>query len=237
MFAAIGFAGNQPFNDWFEPDTTQRMPLGLKLNAVDEYWGFGEFVYVKANATMEKGSLVQWDASYQVTDLPSTANMGRRFAVLMNSMTAGQYGWACISGMSVPVSASASVAADTAVGIGTAGTAGTNSAGKQLLGIHNLRASTATVVLTNVQTRNGSAILKTNGYAGWFLGMALSGTGVPASTVVARLYSDGKTVAMGSAIGTVDKLATATGAVSVTGTYTGYLGMSLGYPFTQGAIT
>lgn len=237
MFAPQNYAGPQPFNDWFTPDTTQRLQLGTRVSAVDPYWGGGEFVYVKAESTMEKGSLVQINESFVAADVPNTANLGRGVAVLMNSMTTGQYGWAQLAGI-VVLSATASVAADAAVGITAAGQVGANSAGKQLLGYRNLRAGTATVAKTNVQTRNGSAALLTSGYDGWFLGMALSGSGIPASTVVAKLDPDGRTVYTGSAIGTVgDKNATATAAVTVTGTYTGYLGGYLNHGFVQGAIT
>ena len=85
---------------------------------------------------------------------------------------------------------------------------------------------------------NGSSVLVCqSGYDGMFLGMALSGPGIPVSTVVAKLDPDGKTVYMGSAIGTIDKLATATATVTVTGTYTGYGSGIIERPFAQGAIT
>jgi hypothetical protein len=65
-------------------------------------------------------------------------------------------------------------------------------------------------------------LIVSGGYDGAFLGMALSGTGIPASTVAAKLNPDGRTILMGSAVGTVDKLATASGGITMTGTYTGY---------------
>jgi hypothetical protein len=66
--------------------------------------------------------------------------------------------------------------------------------------------------------------------------MALSGTGIPASTVVAALDPDGKRIYMGSAIATIDKLATATGSITLTGTYTGFGSGLINNPFAQGAI-
>jgi hypothetical protein len=39
MFASLDFAGAAPFNDWFAPDTSQRHVLGLKITAVDPFWG------------------------------------------------------------------------------------------------------------------------------------------------------------------------------------------------------
>jgi len=236
MFAALGFAGNQPFNDWFTPDTTQRHPLGMRVSAVDPWWGGAEFMYVKAASTMERGSLVQWDNGYVASDIPNTANLGRPFGVLMSSMsTSLVYGWAMLAGFAV-ISAAGSVNADTAVGIGAAGQGGTNSAGKQLLGLRNIYPSTTTLAKTNTQTKAGSAAVRTKGgYDGWFLGMAISGTGIPSNSVIARLDPDGLTVYLGSAIGTVgDKNATETGSVTATGTWTGYLGAIINHPFTQG---
>jgi hypothetical protein len=76
------------------------------------------------------------------------------------------------------------------------------------------------------------------GYQGFFIGMALTGTaGIPASTVVAKLDPDGRTIYTGSAIGTVgDKNATASGLITLTGTYTGYGQGQINHPFAQGAI-
>lgn len=236
MFVPIGFAGPSPFNDWFDPDTTQRHQLGLKVDAVDPFWGFGTFIYVDAASTMEKGSVVQWDETFTAADIPNTANLGRPVGVLMQSMVSGEFGWMQVAGFA-PWSATASVAADTAIGITGAGQVGANSAGKQILGARNRYPGTTTLAKTNVQTQNGSAVLKTNGYDGWFVGMALSGSGIPASTIVAKLDPDGRTVYMGATIGTLDKLATATAAVTVTGTWTGYLGPVFNNPFCQGAIT
>jgi hypothetical protein len=236
MFTAYFPAGVQPFNDWFTPDTTQRHPLGYRVSAHDPFWGAADFIYVKALSTMEKGSVVQLDEVFTASDIPNTANLGRQLYVLMNSMVTGQFGWAQASGFA-PWSASASVAADAAIGITAAGQIGANTAGKQVLGARNRIAGTGTTAKANTQTTNGSSTLVTNGYDGWFLGMALSGTGIPASTVVAKLEADGRTVQMGSAIGTVDKLATATGSVTVTGTWTNYLGVVFNAAIAQGAIT
>jgi len=107
---------------------------------------------------------------------------------------------------------------------------------KGMVGVHNLKAATATVTVT-AGTTNGTGILTTGGYDGFFLGMALSGTGIPASTVVAKLDPDGRTIYTGSAIGTLgDKLSTATGTITLTGTYTGYGAGFLNGPSTSSAV-
>ena len=83
MFAPINFAGPQPFNDWFAPDTTQRHVLGLKIAAVDPFWGYGEFIYVRSNDAILKGSvcLIGGLGTFLATLTPNTANLGQPIAV------------------------------------------------------------------------------------------------------------------------------------------------------------
>lgn len=236
MFAPISYAGPQPFNDWFLPDTTQRCQLGLEVTAVDPFWGLGKFVYVKSNDAILKGSLCMWDEVYTSVLLPSTTLQGFPFGVAMAPMSAAKYGWLQVAGRAV-YKTNATVAADVSVAVAAAGIAGTLATGKQLVNVRNRIAATGTVTVT-AQTTNGNGILQTQGYDGFFLGLPLSGTGIPASTVVAALSPDGKTIYTGSAIGTLgDKNSTATGSITLTGTYTGFGSGLIMYPFAQGAIT
>src|SRR6478752_8649624 len=99
-------------------DTTQRMRTGMCVAAVDSFWGYGEFIYAKATATIPMGSMcdlqsVLTSGAYelQATAHPTaTANSARPQGVAMSSFTVGQFGWFCVSGL-VPVAATASVAA------------------------------------------------------------------------------------------------------------------------------
>lgn len=236
MYATTSFAGPQPFNDWFTPDTTQRHVLGMSVEAVDPFWGWGEFVYVKASGAIAKGLVCIIDESFNIVGVPNTANQGFPVCVAMATMATLTFGWVIKSGYAV-YATNATVAADVAMGITAVGTLGANTAGKQILGLRNRKAATGTTAITNVQTTNNSGVLLTKGYDGWFLGMALSGTGIPASSFVAKLDPDGRRVYMGSVIGTLDKVATATGTVTVTGTYTGFGAGIIDAPFAQGAIT
>ena len=239
MFAAINhLVGHNPFNDWFVPDTTQRQVLGTQLRGVDPFWGQGDFLYIKSNDVILKGSLVTWDELYQGTLTPSTANQGFSIGVAMNAMASGTFGWIQVAGFAI-YQTNATVAADVAIGVAAAGIAGTNVAGKQILNARNRKAATATKTFANTQTYNGTNVLYIpNGYDGVFLGMALSGTGIPASTVAAALDPDGKRIYMGTAVGTATgKTSTATGSITLTGTFTGFGGGMINYPFAQGAIT
>lgn len=223
MFAAIsGLSGYQPFNDWFAPDTTARQPLGTTVTAVDPFWGAGKFLYVKSNDAILKGSVCMWDEVYQAALLPSVVTQGFPFGIAMAPMASGTYGWIQLEGRAV-YKTNATVAADGVLAIAAAGILGATATGKQVLNIRNRISATGTKTFSNVGTvTNTSVLFVPAGYDGAFLGMALSGTGVPGSTVVAALDPDGKRIYMGSAIGTIDKLATATGGTTLTGTYTGY---------------
>lgn len=238
MFSAVTpFIGHNPFNDWFAATTDQRHPLGLTLMAVDPFWGTGEFMYFKSNDAILKGSLSMWDEVYQGALLPSTALQGFSFGVAMTPVASASFGWMQLSGRCV-YKTNATVAADVAIAVAAAGIAGTLVAGKQLLNTRNRIAATGTKTFT-VNTQSGTGVLVAiAGYDGAFLGMALSGTGIPASTVVAALDPDGRRIYTGSAIGTLgDKNSTATGQITLTGTYTGFGGAIINRPFAQGAIT
>ena len=237
MFSAIeGFAGTQPFNDWFVPDTVQRHVLGTTVKAVDPFWGLGEFIYVKSNDALLKGSLVMWDEAYLGVLLPTTAGQGFPYGVAMAPIPSASFGWLQIGGRCV-YKTNATVAADTAVAVAAAGIVGTLANGKQLLNTRNRIAATGTSTFT-ANTYNGSNVIYVpKGYDGAFLGMALSGTGVGASAVVAALDPDGKRIYVGTAIGTASGAnSTATGVITLTGTYTGYGSAQINRPFAQGQV-
>ena len=224
MFVPISpFAGAQPFNDWFAPDTTQRHPLGLQITAVDPFWGAGKFMYVKSADAILKGSLCTWIETFDAGLMPSAVTQGFPWGVAMAPMASGTYGWIQLEGRAV-YKTNATVAADGVVAIAAAGILGATATGKQLSGVRNRKAATGTESITLVNTTLGSGVLfAPGGYDGAFLGAALSGTGIPDSSIVVKLGADGKTIYCGTTIGgAADKLATATGTITLTATYTGY---------------
>ncbi|ABR90756.1 Uncharacterized conserved protein [Janthinobacterium sp. Marseille] len=223
MFAAISpTLGTQPFNDWFVPDTTQRQPLGMQVTAVDPFWGAGKFMYVASNAAILKGSVVMWDETFTASLLPSTVTQGFCFGIAMAPIPSGSFGWVQLEGCAV-YKTNATVAADGVLAIAAAGILGATATGKQVIGIRNRISATGTKTFT-ANTQSGSnKLFCPAGYDGAFLGMALTGTGVGASAVVAALDPDGKTIYAGTAIGTASGAnSTATGQITLTGTYTGY---------------
>lgn len=221
-----GTIGIQPVNDIFIPDLTQRWTLGQMVTGVDPYFGYGEFVYGKAVAAMNPGRLVFASEVYLMTDIPSTAGMGRPFAVARAAFPINSFGWFQVAGF-CPVQTANSVATGVVVGIGTAGIAGTNSAGKQLLNTYVAQASAFTLT-KGCTTQAGSPIVGVSNIDGLFVGLTISGTGM--SGTILSLDPSGTKI-------TLSANSTVTGQATGTFTYTGFLLCNIVRPFTQGAIT
>lgn len=232
--------GSQPIGNFFTPDTTQRHKLGAQVEFVDPYWGGGVAMYlaIPTSVAFKVGEVVYWDVGNNAIDIPNTANLGFPIALAMNANASNassvQYGWFLVSGQG-PALSGASVAAAAQIGITAAGKLGAVSAGKQILNTRVEAAATTTVVKANVQTQSGSPVLRcTNGGTdGWFVGVAVTGTGIPASTTISAVNPDNSVVMSANA--------TATGSVSVTGTYndgTNFFNvLTINSPLAQGQIS
>lgn len=225
MFSAINaYAGSQPFNDWFAPDTVARHVVGTKITAVDPYWGLGTFMYVKSTDAILKGSLVAWDELFQGVLLPSAVTQGFPWGVAMAPMASGTYGWIQLEGRAV-YKTNATVAADGVVAVAAAGILGATATGKQLIGVRNRISATGTTTVTASMNAGQNKFFCPSGYDGLFLGCTVSlASYLSASTVVSALDPDGKTVYIGTAIGTSSGKNTLLtgGGLTITGTYTGY---------------
>lgn len=238
--SSMSIIGNQQIALYGLPDTVERHPAGLTVVAEDNYWGGGEFLYVRAGGSIRQNGLVvltpslqsgryRWDA----TEVPNTANLGRPVYVAMTAMTTGQFGWVQNMGI-VPVNCNASVAADTTFGIVAAGQGGANSAGKQILNARVIAAATTTVAKTNCTANSGTTRLVVPNTDGWFCGVYLSGTGIAAGTTVTDIDPSGNIVTLSAAT-------TAAVNGTVTATYNNatvfYNVCHIDRPFAQGAIT
>lgn len=203
-------------------------------------WGLCELIYVRStsSSTFIPGRLLHLDKDFTILDMPNTANTGRPVYVSLTNWAAGntttQYGWVLRSG-TCPVSFSTAATAG-AMYFNAAGQAQPGAAaGKQLLNATCLIAATGSFTRT-VQTVNGSSRVKLSGVAGVFTGQAVSGTGIPASSVVSSVDASGREIVIGSAIGT-PVAATATGSVTATFTHTGYGICHVDRACVQGQIT
>lgn len=238
MFPLIG---SQPVGNFFTPDNIQRHKLGAIIDFVDPYWGGGQAIYLQipTGVAFKVGEVVTYGTDqYQAVDVPNTANLAYSVAFAMNANASNasqiQYGWFQIAGESIVLS-TASVAVGVAIGVAAAGKAGANSAGKQIQNAMVSRAATSTVAKTNVQTTNGSPLLRftVGGTDGLFVGGAVSGTGIPASTIISAINTDNSAVMSANA--------TATGSVTVTETFNDgtnfYNVVTVNGPSMQGAIS
>lgn len=232
-----GPVGNQQLTPFNLPDTTSRHLPGLIVDAIDPYWGGGEFIYCKANGSIRQYGLVvltQTIASgqvvYNATEVPNTANLGRTLGVAMTVASSGQFIWVCVGGV-VPVNCQASVAADTAFGIAAAGQGGAIGNGKQVLNARIIIAASQTVAKTNCVANSGSNRLRVASADGWFAGAYLSGTGLAAGTTVTDIDPSGTMVTLSA-----NTTAAVTG--TVTATYnnaTVYYNIAyINRPFAQG---
>ncbi|MBI3716105.1 MAG: hypothetical protein HY255_08945 [Betaproteobacteria bacterium] len=222
------------------------IPVGTIATFNDPFFGGLECIRlsIAGGSTVQVGSLSTIAPGFAYTALPNTANQGVSVAAatvnVPNNASFTQYAWFAIAGR-YPVFATASVAAGTAFGITAAGQVGAISAGKQILNAAIVNAATTTVVKGNTVTQSGSPLLKVSNADGWFVGVALSGAGIPASTSVGAIDPTGTVVSMVQTGTTTAQNATASGAVSVTGTYndgTKFWNVaSFDRPFAQGQIT
>lgn len=206
-------------------------------------WGSCEVMAVSSvgAAAILPGTMCHFDKNFRIAPTAAAAseiNLGKSLVVALTNFGIGstteQYGWVLISGVTPALF---SVAAT--VGAVYAGTAGkltpTAAAGAQVLNAQTLIAAVSTFTRSG-QTKSGSSVVKFPNTGGVYVGQAISGTGIPASSVVSSVLPDGISVLIGSAVGTL-VTATATGQVTVTFTNTGYGIVQVTRPFMQGQIT
>ena len=222
------------------PDSAKREVSGSIKNVLHSYFGGLELMYGTATGNIRqfglvtiRGAVVGNAIETQFAEVPNTANQGAPFGVAMSAMAAGASGWVVIAG-TIPVNATASIAAGAVAGIGAAGQAGANTAGKQLLGAVGVLPSSHTVAKTGVTAPAGSLRLSVPNSNGWFRGVYLSGTGIAAGTTVTAISPDGRDVTISAATSAIVN-------GTVTATYNNatihYPILKLNRPMLQGAIT
>lgn len=213
---------------------------GIITTASVPNWGVCDLLYVvnTSATTFLPGKLVHIDKNFAISEVPSTPGLGRPIYVTLSRFSAGdtttQGGWVIRRGI-CPITFS--VAATTgAVYIGTAGNATPTAAtGKQILNATTLIAAAGSFT-RSVTTQTGKSLVMMSTVAGVFVGQAISGTGIPASSVVSSIDPGGQGVVIGSAVGTA-VTATASGTVTGTFTHTGYGIVHVENAFGQGQIT
>jgi hypothetical protein len=236
--------------DFSASSDVKEMALGTQLRAAGtDYdttanvanWGVASVVYVSSvgAAAILPGTLVVLDKNFRITaTAASEANTGRPVYVALTNFAIGstteQYGWILRQGIA-PVRYSVAATAGNVYG-GTAGVATpTAAAGVQILNARCLIAAASTFTRA-VLTQTGSSKVRLSSVAGIYVGQAISGSGIPASSVVSSIDVGGTFVVIGSAVGTPVN-ATATAQVTATFTNTGYGICQLDNPTFQSQIT
>ena len=186
------------------PDTVAKFPLGTIMAGVDPYWGGGEFIYLQypLSQAVKVGAVMAYNAatSFLSSLVANTALLSCPVAIALNaaaSSASAQYGWFQIAGQAV-IWSSASVAADTGIGVVAAGQGGAISAlagGKAINGARVTLPATTTVAKAGIADSGGS-ILKVPNTDGWFVGAQLTGTGVGAACLISAIDHDNRTVTM-----------------------------------------
>jgi hypothetical protein len=227
------------------------MPNGIIVPGFDNYWGGVEFLYAQFNSTVAPWApviltpaLVNSRYAFVASAIPNTANQARSVGFAIAPQAAGQWGWVAVSGFT-PVLSTASIAANTPMGITGAGTLGASSAGKEIENLNSILPATTTVTKNCTITANQPLVQVTgnNTIDGLFIGCAVSGTGIPAGAVVATLDPDGRrfTMSAGPGVGGAAVLPTQSGGIVLTGTYndgTNFYNIAqYDRPFAQGRIT
>jgi len=209
--------GSQLALDIWEPSTTQSHPCGYIITVYDGYFGFQDLVYAKSASALVVGNpvVLSWTTTSHApvltaTTCPTAIDNGEPIAVAKTAFSAvSQFGWFVLNGIT-PVAADSALAAGAAIFAHAAGRIGATGVGKQLVGINALVAGSKTEVKT-AQVTAASYIINAGDTSGWFIGMPLTGTGVGSSAKITHIAPNGDV--------TVDVVSTATGTVSVTGTY------------------
>lgn len=219
----------------------QLLPLGTVIRAKEPIHGEGEFIYLAGAANTVAGDQVTYNPLTGATTRgAATANSGLPIAFAMANCIAARFGWYQISGVSLAnnnaTAAVGSAFQKATAQIGSAAVAGTQVlGGAQILVANN---STFTKVCT---TRNGSTQLIVPDMDGLYIGLGVSGAGIPGGVTIAEGIDGGpnasNTSAGSSGVINLSAAATADGTVVVTFTRSNKSLIGGHRYFAQGQIT
>jgi hypothetical protein len=195
---------------------TEDTLIGTVVAVSDPTFGAGEAMYGKVTSTVPVWAactvLPTFNAStlryeHIMVAVANSANQARSVVLAMNRMTTGQYGWFLVGG-TAPVSATASVASGTPLGVAAAGQLGAAAVGKNVLGMVSIAASSITVVKAGCTGIINQLTIKVPNVGGLFVGQLASGTGVAALAIVTAIdeIANVVTVAVANTASTVSSV-------------------------------
>lgn len=208
-----------------ETDTVQNFPFNTVVRAYDPIHGAGEFVYLQGVASTVAGSRVTYVPNTGVTTLgDATGATGLPCAFAAAPTVAALFGWYQISGTALAVNGGTAVVGTGKIAASGAITSAAVVTG-QVLGGTILVANGTTFTKTGT-TRNGSTEVIFSNLDGVYVGLPISGTGIPGGATVAAGYNNSPN-ARNSSAGSATTLnlsaaATADGTVTVTFTRTNF---------------
>jgi hypothetical protein len=213
---------------------------GMTLTAFDPIYGESEFVLAYGVASLAVGDAVRIGDGYATTR--TVAGIRGRIGISMSANTdTAALSWFCVRGL-VPANVAAATAANTPLFV-TATPGSLDDAvvaGDNVAGATAATAQGATIDTKTIGTTNGSNIITVADLDGLYVGMAITGTGIPGSTTISAIGMGGLMLgSQGPQARTVQLSANATATGSVTGTFahpaTKVTAM-LSYPTCTGAI-
>ncbi len=213
---------------------------GMKLEAYDPVYGWAEFICAYGVASLQIGDAVRIGGGYATTR--TVASIRGVIGISMSANTdTSALSWFCVRGQ-----APARVAAATAINTPLFVTATAGSlddavvAGDNVVGATAATAQGATVKTATLQTTNGSTELYVGDISGLYVGMAVSGTGIAASTTITAIGAGGLMLgaqAPRAGFITLNNAQNATGAATITFAHPAtFITAMLQYPVCTGAV-
>jgi hypothetical protein len=231
--------------DWakFLGSSSATPPLpyaGQALVATDAIYGEAEFVLAFGVAGLLVGDAVRIGGNY-ATKRAVAGDRGRIGISMCANTDPTALSWFCIRGQ-VPAIANAAIAANGPLNL-TAGVGALDDAavaGDGLSGAAAASATTATVTTKIGEVVNGSPIVKLSDLGGLYVGMGLSGTGIPGATTITAIGMGGNMLgAAGPQAFTIQMSAngTATGSPTITFAHlVTFFTAMLAHPFANGVL-
>lgn len=219
---------------------TPFMYPGGRVIAYDPIFGEAEFVLAYGVASLQIGDAVRIGLNYATTR--TVASIRGLIGISMSANTSTTaLSWFCVRGQ-VPVRAAAAIAADTPLFV--TATAGSLDdavvAGDNVVGAMAVSASGATVGTKVCNTVNGSTELVVPDLNGLYVGMAVSGTGIAASSTISAIGYGGNMLGVaGPKAGriTLNNAMNATGQATITFAHPATFATALvTYPVCTGAV-
>lgn len=164
---------------------------GQTVSAYDRLYGESRFILAYGVGSNAIGAMCRINNDWSTT-LCAAATRGRLGVSMSANTDTAALSWYCIEGH-VPVVASTVAVNLPLYLVGAAGAVtSTVTATNQATGLMSVLAASGTVTTKTISTVNGSAIIEVPDFDGLYVGMAVTGTGVAASSTISEISEGGQ---------------------------------------------